>query len=176
MKLTSLLNRAKTIFDRIVVWVAVLAAVILVFEMLSISSEVTQRYLFNRTTLWLLEVNEYGLLFFTLLSSAWVLRKNGHVRIDLILAFFSPKNQALVNAITFIIAATVFFIIGFYGIQTTLRVFQLGFYEDSILSPPKWVLLTVIPFGCFLLFIELLIQVYNFLKGWRTLSNQGMKQ
>jgi len=136
--------------------------------MLSVSVGVAQRYLLNRTIPWLLEVTEYILLFMTLLAAAWVLKKEGHVKLDLVLNYLSPRNQALINTITSLIGAGVFLVVTWYSIETTLKLFQLGFYEpETILQTRKWILVAVIPLGSFLLFIQLLRRSHSFLRRWR---------
>ena len=164
----SLLTKVSNVFDRTISYAAFLAASLLVFTMLSVSAEVVQRYLFNRTIPWLLEVIENLLLFITLLASAWVLKKEGHVKLDLLLNYLSPRNQALLNTLSSIIGAIVFLVVTWYSVETTIKLYQLGYYDvETILQTPKWILLTVIPFGSFLLFIQLLRRSHGFLRRWR---------
>ena len=169
--MTRLLAKGVGVFRRISDYAAVVAACLMIFAMLSISMEVTQRYLLNRTTPWLLEVNEYILLFMTLLASAWVLRKEGHVRVDLALSRLSPTRQEFINMVTSILGAAICLAIFWYSIQSVLNLFQLGYREWTILSPPKWIILSVIPLGFLLLAIQFMVRSHRYLRSWRT--NRG---
>lgn len=165
--------KASNIFDCVISYAALLAAFLLIFVMVSISAGVAQRYLLNRTTPWLLEVTEYILLVITLLAAAWVLKKEGHVKLDLVLNYLSPRNQALVNTTTSIIGAGIFLVVTWYSTETTWKLFQLGFYEtETILHVPKWIVVAVIPLGSFLLCIQLLRRFYGYLTRWRVSPNK----
>lgn len=169
--MSRLLAKGVDIFRRISDYAAVAAACLMVLAMLSISMEITQRSLLNRTTPWLLEVNEYILLFMTLLASAWVLRKEGHVRVDFALTQLSPTRQEFINAVTSILGAAICLAIFWYSIQTAVNLFQLGYREWTMLSPPKWIILSVIPLGFLLLAIQFMVRSHRYLRSWRT--NRG---
>jgi len=65
-----LIPKVTGIFDHTNNLLAFLTGVLMVFMMLSISSDVAMRYLLNQPIFWLLEVTEYGLLYITFLSTA----------------------------------------------------------------------------------------------------------
>jgi len=173
----SLLTKASSIFDRIIGYAAFLAAIMLVFAMLSVSAEVAERSLINCTTPWVMEITEYILLCMTLLAAAWVLKKEGHVKLDLVLNYLSPRSQARINTITSIVNAVIFLVVTVYSLQTTLKLYQLGFYEtETVLKTPKWIITSVIPLGSLLLFIQLVRRSYGFLKRSRASLSEKESQ
>jgi TRAP-type C4-dicarboxylate transport system permease small subunit len=93
------------LFDRIIDLLASLAGGLILFMMLSICIDVVLRYFLNRPLTWGVEISEYILLWSTLLSVAWVLKIEGHVKIDLVVNRLNPRNQCLVNTITSILGA-----------------------------------------------------------------------
>ena len=93
---------------------AVAAGALIPLMMLVICGDVLMRYFFNRPMTWVLETAEYMLLWMTFLGAIWLLEKEGHVRMDLVLNRLKPENQALLNAITSILGVIACFAIAFY--------------------------------------------------------------
>jgi len=100
-------TKGPSVFDRIIGACMFLGAAILAFLMISVCWDVIARTVVKRPLTWVLEFTEYGLLFMTFLSAAWVLRNEGHVTNDVFFARLSPKNQARFNTITSILGAVV---------------------------------------------------------------------
>lgn len=165
MKLTT---KAGTIFDRTVGLLAVLGAVLIVFTMLSITWEVfVARFLLDRPQMWVVEISEYSLLFITFLGTAWVLKRDGHVKMDLVLTRLNPRAQLVMNTITSTVGAIICLALTWYGARATWNAFQLGLYVMSILEPPRAVIFAIIPIGCFLLSIQFLRIIYGYVRRWR---------
>ena len=159
--------KVKSIFDRTNSLLAILASVLLAFIALSLCYDITMRYLLGRTLPWLFEVSEYSLLWITFLGAAWLLRREGHVKMDLILNRLKPRTQAIVNIITSIVSALVCLLITWYSAKVTWHFFQTGSFLLSYLEAPKWPIMIIIPVGSFLLFIQFLRRTYGYLVRWR---------
>ena len=92
-----MLKKVGNIFNHCNRALALVAGVVTVFVMLAINYEVFMRYFLNRPTLWTLEISEYSLVYITFLGAAWVLRKDGHVKIDLLVRVLKPRSQIILN-------------------------------------------------------------------------------
>lgn len=99
-----LLTKSGTIFNRIISAAIVLAGVLLVFVMLSVNAEVVMRYFMRTPLVWVVEVSETLLLFITFLGAAWVLKNEGHVKMDIVLNRLKPRAQVVVNVTTSILS------------------------------------------------------------------------
>ena len=99
------------IFNKIVDFCAVLSAVILLFMTVILCFDVASRFFLGFGIGWSLEVVEYGLLWFTLLAGAWVLRNDRHVKVDILLYRFSSKTRNKINIITSWFTAIAFIVI-----------------------------------------------------------------
>ena len=102
-----LLTKANGAFDRtldILIWAG---AMIFFAVWFVIVLEIVLRYFLNRPLFWVVEVSEYSLLYICFLGAAWLLRREGHVKIDFLANRLQPKNEALLNAITSVLAAMV---------------------------------------------------------------------
>ena len=158
-------------FERTLSFLAILAALLLIFMTLGISTEVTIRML-GGSIKWMMEVVESSLLFITFIGAAWVLKSEGHVIMDVLLTRLKPRTRGLLNTITSIMCAIVCIVVTWYGIEATLISIQRGSVLGTVLEPPLSIFLAVIPFGCLLLFIQFLRRTYSFLEKWRVSRNQ----
>ena len=158
--------RVANVFDRLLACFRVLTMVLLVFLMLSVTYAVIQRYVFNATTTGLFEIWEYTLLYIPMLGAAWLVRKGGHVGVDIVLSKLQPKTQIILNTTTTLLSALICIALAWYGTQVTWESFQAGFrIMESELFPPEYPILMIIPIGTFLLFIEFLRLAYSIASG-----------
>lgn len=161
-----LLTKPTSIFDRIIDLFAGAAGVIVLFLIASICAEIVMRYFLNRPLAWVVEISETNLLYLTFLGAAWVLKREGHVKVDIVVSRFRPGIQALFNAISSILGAAVCLVLIWYGAQETWSHFVRGLYLPDTHMPIAPILL-IIPLGSFLFFIQFLRQTRKYLNEWR---------
>jgi len=142
----------------------VFAGVLVIGIMLSVSADVTLRTFLNRPITWVLEGTEYSLLYITFLGAAWLLKREGHVRVDIVLNQLEPRPRAILNVVTSIILAIVCFLLVWYGTQSTLNNLQRGILSVRYYSLPKFAFLAVIPLGRLLLLVDSLKKTFEFLQ------------
>ena len=157
--------KAGAIFDKALTVMMIIAALVIVFDMLAISFDVIARYTTGFTWTGLLEISEYSMLWMTFLSAAWILKIDGHVKVDLVLNRLSPQKKAITGIITSIICTILMVIIVWFTLKLTVADYQTGFYYISVLQPPKWTIEIIIPIGCFLLLIQCLRITYRCLRN-----------
>ena len=63
---------------------AFLAGTLLVGAVLIVSLEICMRYFFRRPQVWTVEVCEYILFILAFLGAPWLLKKGGHVSVDIV--------------------------------------------------------------------------------------------
>ncbi len=164
MKIT---DRIVAFFDRTNDVLVFLAGAILIFIVASVSAEVILRYFFNSPSSRVVEINENNLLYITFLAVAWVLARDGHVKVELVVIRLNPRTQHLFGLITSVIGLLICLIITWYGALLTWRDFQMGTFKSGINKIPEASVLFIIPVGTFLLSIQFLRRIGNFLKKWR---------
>ena len=155
------MKKVSGIFDRILSILATLCSVLLFFMMLFVCYEVVMRYFFNSPTNWVVDISSFILLFFPFLVGAWILKRNEHVRMDLLLTRLSPKSQARLNTITYLIAAAASLTLTYYGFTTAQELYKMGYRTNTNLIIPKWPILAVIPIGFFFLFLQSLRKAFG---------------
>jgi len=164
-----LLRKACTIFDRGIDIFAFSAAILMAFIMLSVTAEVVLRYFFQSPMLWVIEVTEYCLLWLTFLAATWVLRREGHVVMDLLVNRLNSKKLAMVNMFTSIAGAAICLVIAWYGVKVTVDLLQRDHVFMSILRPPSYILFLIIPIGSLMLVAQFLRRAYGYLRDWGAL-------
>jgi TRAP-type C4-dicarboxylate transport system permease small subunit len=141
---------------------ATVAAALVLFMMLAISYSVLMRYLFYRPIAWVVEVSSYLMLYITFLGTAWLLRHDGHVEIDLFTSRLSPRQKALFKSITSVGGFLVGLILTWKGWAVTIDYFRRGVTVMGILNTPQFLLMAIIPAGGFLLMVEFMLRIFRF--------------
>jgi len=165
------LIRPALIFDhinKVLFWVS---GSLLLVQTLSISLDVFMRYYLNRPMVWVDEVNEYLMVFITFLGTAWVLKTGGHIRVDTLLIRLKPRAQAMLNIVTFVLAAVFCLILAWYGIRVTWYNFEMGLYFGTRLQPPVAPIYAPIPLGFFLLSIQFVRGAHGYWRGYKALGS-----
>lgn len=170
----SLFQKSGALFDRILSVLAFIAAAIILFIMLSVGADVVMRYCFKQPQIWVLEITEYALLFMTFLATAWLLKNEGHVKMDLILLMLKPKTRSVVNSFTTVLLAILFLFVTWYGVKVCWEHFQGHYITSTPLAVPSGPLVAVIPAGSFLLFVQSLRMLCTHLKSLK--QNMGAKE
>lgn len=167
-----LLTKCGAIFDRGNGILVFLAGCFLAFMMLSVDAEIVARYFLNRPIKWVCEVCEYSMVWVVFLSTAWVLRREAHAKMELVLNWLKPEAQNMLNIITSVVGAIVCFIIGWYGAGVVWDHFLRGAQKQEMMAFPSAPIEAIIPIGCFLLFIQFLRRGYGYLRSRRVSSDE----
>ena len=104
------------LYDSLLDILMTIACILLAFAMFLISLDVILRYGFNSPLGITMVATEFILVAIVSLGSAWLLREEGHVTIDILLEKFPEKLQYFINGITSIISAFVLLTIFVFGI------------------------------------------------------------
>lgn len=170
--MNKLLAKGGTIFDYIIGSLTYLAAAILTFIMLAVVWDVIARAVASQPLRWVLEFSEYSLLYITFLGTAWVLKLERHVIVDIGLNQFGLKTRALLNVATSILGAIICAILAWYGWDVAWEHLVKGFYQPTVIRPPDFPIFVIIPIGSFLLSIQFLRRANKHLGDWRKFRDQ----
>lgn len=163
-----LIRKCMDLFDRINNFAVFLAGILVVLAMSITCAEILMRYFLSRPILWATEVTEYSLLFITFLASAWLLGKDGHVRMDLLVNSLNPKARSFAELLASIMGAICSLAFFWYGAKVTWANFQQHAVIPSNLEPPFYLILAIIPIGSFLLLIQFLRRAYGDFERWES--------
>ena len=159
--------------DRIFEFLAVVVSIILVFMTLTIGYAIFARAVGLPGPLWIVQFNEYAMLFATFLGGAWLLSKKKHVSIELVVSRFSRRTQKIFDLVHSLLGIGLCGILCWYGTLTTIENFQRKVIHVQAVDVPMAYVLFVIPLGFFFLFLQF---VRDFVVGIRSLgSDDGEK-
>jgi C4-dicarboxylate transporter DctQ subunit len=161
---------AGRIFDRIIGFAYALAGILIVFVLSAVFYEIVMRYFFHQAVLWTYEVTGFTMLFITFLATTQLLRKEGHVRVDVVVNELKPQHQYVINGVVSVLCAITFLMITTFATRTTIESAQIGYYTPTELQVPQQYILFIIPVGSFLLSIQFIRRAYV---SFRMIKNHG---
>ena len=164
MKTTS---RVWAIFDRALTAMLIFSATIIVFDAFAISTNALGRKFIGVSYAGLFEITNYSLLWITFLGGAWLLKVNGHVRLDVVLNRLNPTPRSIVNIMSSCIGALLLAFVTYYSIRLIISDFTTGRTLHTVLVPPAWIVELIIPFGTFFLSIEFCRKIYAYLLEYK---------
>jgi TRAP-type C4-dicarboxylate transport system permease small subunit len=142
-------------YDGLVKVLIVFCSILTALMTLLICANVLLRYFSTGMDLpWVVEVTPWMLFYVTFLGAGWLLREEGHVKVDLVVDRISPRKAALIAAVTSIFCAILFFVLGCYSMTVVWDDFQNKIVTMTALIFPRFIILLALPIGCFLLTIE----------------------
>jgi TRAP-type C4-dicarboxylate transport system permease small subunit len=129
----------KSFYARTLEGLAAGAAVLLGVTALAITLDVVARNVGLGTVPWILEVSEYVLPLATFLVAPWLLYRNEHVRLDMLLNVW-PRLGHVTN----IVGLGVCIVLVIYGVRTILNsAAQGGMIFKSVVFPEWWLYVPV---------------------------------
>lgn len=156
--------------DSISTWTGKSFAWMILILTLAVSYEVAVRYLFRAPTTWAFDISyiSYGALF--LMSGAYALVRNGHVRADVFYRFWRPRTQAVMDlALYFLFFLPAVGALIYSGWSYAARSVRFG--EVSIFSPagiPIYPLKVLIPLTGVLLLLQGIAEIIRCILCIRT--------
>lgn len=167
--------KANAIFDRILDVLTFAAGVFVIFMLLSVLTEVAMRYFLNRPQLWVVETTEVLLPVVVFLATTWLLKSEGHVKVDIVVVLLNSRTQGILNTVTSVLGAIMCLFLGAYGILVAREAFQRGIIVHGVLNFPKAPFLAVIALGFILLSIQFMRRTHNYFRIWRGTGEPGTK-
>lgn len=148
------------IFDRIHDFLAVVVSLILIFTTISIGYAIFARAMGFRGPVWIIQFNEYAMLFATFLGASWLLSKGKHVSIELLVSRFKPRIQKVFEIIHSFMGIALSSILCYYGALTTIENFKRNVIHVQAIDMPMAYIIFVIPLGFFLLLIQFIRNLF----------------
>jgi C4-dicarboxylate transporter DctQ subunit len=148
------MGHKKKVFDWIIDSMAFLAGVLLVGAVLIICLEVWMRYFARKPQVWTVEICEYILFAIAFLGAPWLLKKGGHVSIDIMVAQMGPKTRIFFGLFSNAMGVLISAIVCGFSMATSWESYVSGVVVIKTLSIPKYYFLMLIALGYFFLLIE----------------------
>ena len=135
---------------------------ILILMMLLTVADVIMRYFFNKPIDGSLEITEYLMAVVVGFALAYTGVKKGHIVVDVLIAKFSPRTQAVINSITYLLSLITFAIITW-----RTAVYAAGFQKvgthSSVLAIPTFPFVYIVAIGSGIFCLVLLYNTYEYI-------------
>ena len=139
------------IFDQTLLWGGILSGCTLIIIMFMVTVKVFFRYVLHEGLIGIDLLSGTLLVYMTFLGAAWILQREEHVILDLLLSRVKPALCRWMNFTSSLLGAAVCLVITVFGILESVSSFQRGILIPAEIEIPRVVNLGVIPIGCFFL-------------------------
>lgn len=154
--------RAVTFLSRVA---GVTAAVLIGLAVLVICDMVIERYVFNLTTIWQIDVVTYCIVGATFIGSSYVLMTRGHVNVDILPLHVRPGMRywlALVTSlIAFAFCIAIFVLCTMYWYQA----FTENWLSNTVWRARLWIPYLSMPIGLGLVVLQYLVELLCLVTG-----------
>ena len=162
-------------FDKGLDVLAWIAALMLIGVIISVMGEVFLRSFFNRPQEWVVEISEYALLYITFLSAAVVLKKEGHIVVDLLTSRLTLRKRLFLSILQYIVISLVSIVFIYFGGRTTIDNYIRGIYNPTVLQIPIAYSLAIIPVGGAFLLIQSVLGLFSYYKKFKEAGMSAQK-
>lgn len=152
------------LLDKICSGIAVLAAGLFLFCTFSICYSILTRSLRIVGPVWVVQFNEYAMLWITFLGTAYLLMKNRHVSIQIVTSRLGTKGKKVFEQVHNLLGILLCLVLFFFTSSSTWEHFARGVIDVQSVDVPKGYVLMVIPFGFLLLSLQF---IRRFIKAFK---------
>jgi C4-dicarboxylate transporter DctQ subunit len=161
-------NKFLAFFDGLIDFMALLAGAILIFICAAVCYTIGMRFLFTKTTIWIMQTTEYALLWIVFLATTWLLREGGHITTDVVYTHLNEKTKHYLDYIMLVIGGLACAIMVYFGIDYMRECIIKGVTDVRAVTVPKWTIFIIIPVGSILLTIQFFRMAWSKLIDIRT--------
>jgi len=136
------------------------AALALGIAALLVAFDVVSRNLNLVVLPWVVEVSEYSLPFATFLAAPWILYRNEHVRLDLLLTSVPRGVARAIDRAADVAGLLICLVFLWFGLYVIADSASHGSMVDKTLSFPEWWLYVPVPFCFALMSIEFVRRIF----------------
>ncbi len=148
-------------FDRLLDVMAALAGVILVFITAAVCYTIGMRFLFTQTTIWIMPITEYALLWIVFLATPWLLREGGHITTDVLYTHLNEKTKRYLDGILWVIGGLTCAAMVVLGVFHVWECIAGGVTDVRAVTVPKSAVFIIIPAGSLLLTLQFFRMAWN---------------
>ncbi|MDI3468958.1 MAG: hypothetical protein OJF62_001021 [Pseudolabrys sp.] len=143
----------------------VIGALLVGIAVLVICDMVIERYIFDATTIWQIDIVTYSIVGATFISSPYVLMTRGHVNVDILPLHIGPNARYWLALATSLVAvafcAVAFVLCSAYWYQA----YSERWLSDTVWRSRLWIPLLTMPVGLFLLTLQYIVDIIALVTG-----------
>ncbi|MFZ0844589.1 MAG: TRAP transporter small permease [Pseudolabrys sp.] len=137
----------------------VAAAFLIGLSVLVICDMVIERYIFNLTTIWQIDVVTYGIVSATFVGSAYVLMTRGHVNVEVIPLRCGPRARYWLALVTMLLGLTFCVVMFILCTQFWYEAWTNNWHSNTVWRARLWVPYLAMPVGLGLLVLQYIADI-----------------
>ena len=141
-------------YDALLYGMAILAGLLMAAMMVVITVDVLLRNLGYQSSAHLFTFTEYALLIVPCLGAPWLVREKGHVYVEIGLMTLPPEARRRFTVLVGLACIAVCAVLAWYGLQVTLRNYNLRDIDVRSMDMPRWMIVQFIPLAFGMMAIE----------------------
>jgi TRAP-type C4-dicarboxylate transport system permease small subunit len=154
--------RAVTFLSRVA---GVFAALLIAVAVLVICDMVVERYILNLTTIWQIDVVTYCIVSATFVGSAYVLMTRGHVNVEILPLYISPRARFWLALFTMILALGFCIVLWILCTEFWYQSWTNTWRSNTVWRARLWLPYLAMPVGLGLLVLQYVADVMCLLTG-----------
>ncbi|MDH3413310.1 MAG: TRAP transporter small permease subunit [Gammaproteobacteria bacterium] len=119
------------------------------------------RSFFNVPFIWVVEMAQFVMTAYYLLGGAYSLQLDSHVRMDLLYGRWSPRMQAMVDAVTGCLLIFYLVILLYGGISSTQYAIEYGQKNYSVWAPPMAPIKVIMSIGIAMMLLQVIATLFK---------------
>lgn len=147
----NIINKAIDICMKVL---SIIAATALGFLLIGIVYATFSRVAFNKPLASLVEYSTYSLVYVTFLGAPEILKKKGHINLDIITNMLPKKTNTILSMVVNISGAAISGVIFYYGFLVAKDNFLFNVKIMDSMGTPQYLLTATIPIGMFFMTIQ----------------------
>ncbi len=154
------------VYDAVLYGMAVVAGFLMAAMMVVIFLDVVLRNLGYQSSAHFFTFTEYALLMVPCLGAPWLVREKGHIYIEILLMYLSPRQRRALMWLIGVVCVGVCAVLAWYGLEVTIRDFLANEKDVRSLDMPRWMVVGFIPLSFAMMaveFLRFLVRRENFL-------------
>jgi len=148
-------------FDKLSDVMAALAGVLLVLISAAMCYTIFMRFVFRQTTIWIIPMSEYALLWIVFLGTTWLLRQGGHITTDVIYIHLDEKSKRYLDFVMSVIGGLACALLLYLGIVHMWDCILHGVTDVRAMTVPKSAVFIIIPIGSIFLTVQFFRSAWN---------------
>jgi len=146
----------KRAYDAVLYGMAYAAGFLMAAMMVVITLDVVFRNLGYQSSAHFFTFTEYALLAVPCLGAPWLVREKGHIYVEILLMYLSPRRRAALTLLIGIACVAVCAIVAWYGFVVTISDFVQNEKDVRSFDTPRWMVVGFIPLSFTMMAIEFL--------------------
>ncbi len=143
----------------------VVAALLIGLAVLVICDMVIERYGFNRTTIWQIDVVTYSIVAATFVGSAYVLMHRGHVNVDVLPLHLGPRFRFWLALFTVLLSMGFCTVLFYVCTKFWHEAYAQNWRSDTVWRARLWIPYLSMPVGLGLLVLQYLVELICLVSG-----------